>query len=49
MLRTMRAPDGGPALRTRLLAIMVIVGMLLLSGAEMLIPVFRWAVNQVWF
>jgi hypothetical protein len=46
MLRTMRAPGGGPALRTRLVAFMVAVG-LLLAAAPALIPVVRWIVGQL--
>jgi hypothetical protein len=46
MLRTMRAPGGGPALRTRLVALMVAVG-LLLAAAPALIPVVRWIVGQL--
>jgi hypothetical protein len=45
MLRTMRAPNGGLALRTRLLALMLAVGMLL-AAAPALIPIIRWIVRQ---
>jgi hypothetical protein len=45
MLRTMRAPNGGPALRTRMVALMVAVGMLL-AAAPALIPIIRWIVDQ---
>jgi hypothetical protein len=48
MLRTLRAPDGGPALRTRAVALTVIVVMLL-SAAPALIPVVRWLVHQMLF
>jgi hypothetical protein len=45
MLRTMRAPGGGPALRTRMVALMVAVGMLL-AAAPALIPIIRWIIRQ---
>jgi|GEM_PF-4694755 len=41
MLRTMRAPGGGPALRTRAVALMLVVGMLGLA-APVLIAIVRW-------
>ena len=46
MLRTMRAPDGGPALRTRMVALMVAVGMLFLGGPA-LIPITRWLLGMI--
>jgi hypothetical protein len=46
MLRTMRAPGGGPALRTRLVALMLAVGMLF-AAAPALIPVVRWALSLI--
>lgn len=46
MLRTMRAPNGGLALRTRMVALMVAVGMLL-AAAPALIPIIRWVVAQL--
>jgi hypothetical protein len=44
VLRTMRAPDGGPALRTRALALLVVLGMLGLA-APPLITVTRWLLS----
>jgi hypothetical protein len=41
MLATLRNAEGGPSLRVRLLAVLVILGMLLLS-APVVIPVVRW-------
>jgi hypothetical protein len=42
----MRAPDGGPALRTRAVALLVALGMLL-AAAPMLIPITRWLFSGV--
>lgn len=44
MLRTLRAPGGGPSLRTRMVALMLLVGMVL-AAAPALIPVARWAIG----
>ncbi len=41
MLGTLRNPDGGPALRVRVLAVLVILGMVALS-APVVIPLVRW-------
>lgn len=46
MLRALRAPGGGPALRTRVLAALVIVGMLV-AAAPVLIPITRWMVATI--
>lgn len=45
MLRTLRTPDGGPALRVRLVAALLVVGLMLLA-APLLVPVLRWLVGQ---
>jgi hypothetical protein len=41
MLATLRNPEGGPALRVRVLAVLVILGMIALS-APVVIPMVRW-------
>jgi len=46
VLRSLRNEQGGPALRLRLLAALVVLGLLLLS-APVLIPVLRWLVDQL--
>lgn len=46
MLRTLRDPGGGPAFRTRLVALLLALGMLL-AAAPLLIPITRWAVGTV--
>jgi len=46
MLRTLRAESGGPAFRTRIVAGLLALG-LLLSAAPLLIPITRWAVGTV--
>lgn len=46
MLRTLRSPEGGPAIRTRVVALLLALGMLL-AAAPMLIPITRWAVHTV--
>jgi hypothetical protein len=39
----MRSPNGGPALRTRAVAALTALGLLLLSGAApLLVPLTRW-------
>ena len=48
MLRTLRdTQNGGPALRMRVMAVLVILGMLALS-APVLIPVSRWLLGSLW-
>ena len=46
MLRILRAPGGGPAFRTRVVALLLALGMLL-AAAPLLIPMTRWAVGTV--
>ncbi|MGQ0629788.1 MAG: hypothetical protein ACT4P1_02005 [Sporichthyaceae bacterium] len=46
MLRTLRAPSGGPAFRTRLVALLLALG-LLLSAAPLLIPITRWVIDAL--
>lgn len=42
MLRALRAPDGGPALRVRLVAALLAFGLLLLAAPLVLVPLLRW-------
>jgi hypothetical protein len=42
----MRAPSGGPALRTRAIALLTALG-LLLASAPLLIPITRWVFSGV--
>ncbi|MGH8866583.1 MAG: hypothetical protein ACRDYU_01150 [Actinomycetes bacterium] len=44
MFRGLRGPDGRPTLRTRVLAVVVVLGLAVLS-APALIPVLRWTIN----
>jgi len=46
VLRSLRNEQGGPTLRVRVLAALVVLGLLLLS-APVLIPVLRWLVDQL--
>ena len=47
MLSSLRGPDGGPALHVRLLAALVILGMLLLAAPFVLVPVLRYVVDLI--
>ncbi|MDP9392872.1 MAG: hypothetical protein M3Q27_00785 [Actinomycetota bacterium] len=42
MLRSLRSPDGRPALRVRLVALLVVLGMVLLAAPVVLVPLVRW-------
>jgi hypothetical protein len=46
MLRILRAPGGGPAFRTRVVALLLALGMLL-AAAPLLVPITHWAVGTV--
>jgi hypothetical protein len=46
VLRTMRAPSGGPSLRTRAIALLTALG-LLVGTAPLLIPIIRWVFSGV--
>ncbi|MBA3742073.1 hypothetical protein [Sporichthya sp.] len=46
MLRTLRASNGRPAFRTRVVALLLALGMLV-GAAPLLIPLTRWAVGNV--
>lgn len=41
MLRELRSPDGGPRLRVRLLALLVVLGMVLLTAPLVVLPLVR--------
>lgn len=41
MLRRLRSPEGGPALRVRVIAVVLVIG-LLLAAAPLLIPFLQW-------
>ncbi len=42
MLRSLRDADGGPALTVRILAALVVIGMLVLTAPVVLVPILRW-------
>ncbi len=42
MLSSLRGPDGGPALRVRVLALVVVLGLVLLTAPLVLVPLVRW-------
>ncbi len=46
MLGTLRNADGGPALRVRVLAVLIILGMLALS-APVVVPLVRWLLGAL--
>jgi hypothetical protein len=48
VLRSLRAPDGGPALHVRLIAAVIVLGMTVLA-APVVVPLLRWLVDAVWF
>ncbi|NHC46579.1 hypothetical protein [Motilibacter aurantiacus] len=45
MLRSLRGPDGGPGLATRVLAGVVAGLLLVIAAPHILVPVLRWLVN----
>jgi hypothetical protein len=47
MLPALRDARGKPAAPLRLLAVLVVLGMLVLA-APVLVPVLRWAADLVW-
>jgi hypothetical protein len=50
MLRTMRSPGGGPSMRVRMVALVLMILMLAAGGAApVLIPVTRWVFGQILF
>jgi hypothetical protein len=47
MLGRLQDRRGGPALRTRAMAAVVVIGLLLLTVPLVMIPLFRWALHQL--
>ncbi|NHC15967.1 hypothetical protein [Motilibacter deserti] len=47
MLRSLRGPDGGPGLATRLLAAVVAGLLLVIAAPHVLVPALRWLVHLV--
>ena len=47
MLRGMRDETGGPNLRTRLVALLAAVGLVVVT-APAVVPVVRWILDQIW-
>jgi hypothetical protein len=47
VLSSLRGPDGGPALRVRLVAWLVVLGLFLLTAPLVLIPLISWLAAQV--
>lgn len=47
MLSGLRGPDGGPSLRVRLLAALVVLGLIVLSAPLVLLPVLRAVLGGV--
>ena len=42
MLRGLRNPEGGPALRVRLVAALVLLGLVVLTAPVVVVPLLRW-------
>jgi hypothetical protein len=47
MLSSLRNPRGGPALRVRVIALVLVLGLVLLSAPVVLLPVLRWLLGWV--
>ena len=47
MLSSLRAPDGRPALRVRILAALVVLGLVALTAPLVLAPALDWLVDLV--
>ena len=47
MLRGMRDETGGPNVRTRLVALLAAVGLLVVT-APVVVPLVRWIADQIW-
>jgi hypothetical protein len=45
MLSSLRNPEGGPALRVRIIALVLVAGLVLLSAPVVLVPVLRWLIS----
>jgi hypothetical protein len=42
MLRSLRTPTGGPSLRARAVAVLVVVGLVILTAPVIVLPVMHW-------
>lgn len=47
MLRALRNPDGGPALRVRIVAGLVLLGLVVLTAPVVVIPLLRWLAGLI--
>jgi hypothetical protein len=47
MLRRMRDETGGPNIKTRLVALLAAVGLLVVT-APAVVPLVRWIADQIW-
>lgn len=47
MLRALRNARGGPALRVRLVAALVVVGLVLLTAPVVVVPAVGWLVDAI--
>jgi len=47
MLRGMRDETGGPNIKTRLVALLAAVGLLVVT-APVVVPLVRWIADQIW-
>jgi hypothetical protein len=47
MLRRMRDETGGPNIKTRLVALLAAVGLLVVT-APVVVPLVRWIADQIW-
>jgi hypothetical protein len=45
MLSSLRNSEGGPALRVRIIALVLVVGLVLLSAPVVLMPALRWLIG----
>ena len=47
MLRGMRDETGGPNIKTRLVALLAAVGLLVVTG-PVVVPLVQWIADQIW-
>ena len=47
MLRALRDPEGGPALRVRLVAALLVLGLVVLAAPVVLVPLLRWLLGSI--
>jgi hypothetical protein len=48
VLSTLRGPDGGPSLRVRALAALVVLGLVVLTAPLVAFPLVRWLAGSLW-